>query len=110
MADHHLVAVRRRFLESSREEATQQSPVRPIPRDESPGLRWFAAGHVVPMTEAREHAAQERHSLGEEDGPMEDALEAAFDRQVAEGVQRLGLVTLLRLVRSKDRIEDERDA
>jgi formate/nitrite transporter FocA (FNT family) len=42
------------------------------------------------MTESREHAAQDRHSLGEQEGPMEDALEAAFDRQVTEGVQRLG--------------------
>jgi formate/nitrite transporter FocA (FNT family) len=40
--------------------------------------------------DSREHATQERHELGNEDGPMEDALEAAFDRQVEEGVQRLG--------------------
>jgi formate/nitrite transporter FocA (FNT family) len=42
------------------------------------------------MTDAREHAQQERHDIGESDGPMEDALEAAFDRQVSEGAQRLG--------------------
>jgi formate/nitrite transporter FocA (FNT family) len=42
------------------------------------------------MTDSREHAAQDRRAVGEEDGPMEDALEAAFDRQVEEGVQRLG--------------------
>ncbi|WP_238993297.1 formate/nitrite transporter family protein [Nocardioides caldifontis] len=42
------------------------------------------------MTERREHAQQDRHVIGESDGPMEDALEAAFDRQVSEGAQRLG--------------------
>lgn len=42
------------------------------------------------MTDEREHATKERHATGEQDGPMEDALEAAFDRQVEEGVQRLG--------------------
>jgi len=39
---------------------------------------------------AREHAEQDRHVIGDSDGPMEDALEAAFDRQVSEGAQRLG--------------------
>jgi formate/nitrite transporter FocA (FNT family) len=39
---------------------------------------------------SREHAQQDRHAIGDRDGPMEDALEAAFDRQVSEGAQRLG--------------------
>jgi len=39
---------------------------------------------------AREHAEQDRRVIGDSDGPMEDALEAAFDRQVSEGAQRLG--------------------
>jgi len=41
------------------------------------------------MTVRTEHAAADRRAQGESDGPMEDALEAAFDRQVTEGAQRL---------------------
>ncbi len=37
-----------------------------------------------------EHAAENPRRRGETDGPMEDALEASFDRQVTEGAQRLG--------------------
>jgi formate/nitrite transporter FocA (FNT family) len=37
-----------------------------------------------------EHAEQEPHARGETAGPMEDALEKSFNRQVNEGVQRLG--------------------
>lgn len=42
------------------------------------------------MPETQEHAEKDRHARGEEQGPMEDALEEAFDRQVREGTQRLG--------------------
>jgi formate-nitrite transporter family protein len=41
------------------------------------------------MTHA-EHAEENPRSRGNTDGPMEDALEASFDRQIDEGVQRLG--------------------
>jgi formate/nitrite transporter FocA (FNT family) len=42
------------------------------------------------MTEAgAEHADADRRSLGNRSGPMEDVLEEAFDRLVAEGTQRL---------------------
>ncbi len=41
------------------------------------------------MTEQPDHAMHERHSLGDSEGPMEDALEKSFDRQVLEGTQRL---------------------
>jgi formate-nitrite transporter family protein len=37
-----------------------------------------------------EHAEENPRSRGESGGPMEDALEASFDRQVTEGAQRLG--------------------
>lgn len=42
------------------------------------------------MPEAFDHASQNAKSRGTTEGPMEDALEHAFDRQVDEGVQRLG--------------------
>jgi formate/nitrite transporter FocA (FNT family) len=42
------------------------------------------------MPHAFDHAAQHPKSRGTTEGPMEDALEHAFDRQVGEGVQRLG--------------------
>jgi formate-nitrite transporter family protein len=42
------------------------------------------------MPEKTEHAEQHPRTRGEKDGPMEDALEASFDRQVSEGAQRLG--------------------
>lgn len=41
------------------------------------------------MTNPPDHATQDRHSLGDTDGPMEDALEESFTRQVLEGTQRL---------------------
>ena len=41
------------------------------------------------MADAPEHATHDRRSLGETDGPMEDALEESFTRQVVEGTQRL---------------------
>lgn len=37
-----------------------------------------------------ETATEDARTRGESDGPMEDALEASFDRQISEGVQRLG--------------------
>ncbi|MGN6131752.1 MAG: formate/nitrite transporter family protein [Nocardioidaceae bacterium] len=39
--------------------------------------------------ETRQHASQDRHELGDTEGPMEDELEHAFDRLVIEGTQRL---------------------
>ncbi len=41
------------------------------------------------MSDNPDHATDDRRSLGETEGPMEDALEQAFDRQVLEGTQRL---------------------
>jgi formate/nitrite transporter FocA (FNT family) len=41
------------------------------------------------MTRSPDHATHDRHELGETDGPMEDALEESFTRQVLEGTQRL---------------------
>jgi formate-nitrite transporter family protein len=41
------------------------------------------------MSAQPDHAKQDRHSLGDSEGPMEDALEKSFDRQVLEGTQRL---------------------
>jgi len=41
------------------------------------------------VTEDRDHATDDRHSLGETEGPMEDVLEESFTRQVKEGTQRL---------------------
>jgi formate-nitrite transporter family protein len=41
------------------------------------------------MSETPDHATQDRRDLGDSDGPMEDALEESFDRQVLEGTQRL---------------------
>ncbi|MFL6106097.1 MAG: hypothetical protein ACJ72L_03970 [Marmoricola sp.] len=73
------------------------------------------------MTEIPDHASHERRDLGDTDGPMEDALEESFTAQVLEGRAQflllavlgnmaggLGLVTVLRLVRSKDRLVEER--
>lgn len=37
----------------------------------------------------QDHADQDRRDQGETEGPMEDELEQAFDRQVEQGVQRL---------------------
>ena len=42
------------------------------------------------MTDDGDDAAENRRGRGDSDGPMEDALEASFDRQIDEGVQRLG--------------------
>ena len=39
--------------------------------------------------QAPDHATDDRRSLGDTDGPMEDALEESFTRQVLEGTQRL---------------------
>jgi len=41
------------------------------------------------MSDETDHATDERHSLGDTEGPMEDVLEEAFTRQVQEGTQRL---------------------
>lgn len=41
------------------------------------------------MKDEPDHATDDRRSLGETDGPMEDALEESFTRQVLEGTQRL---------------------
>ena len=41
------------------------------------------------VSEQRDHATDDRRSLGETDGPMEDELEKAFSRLVSEGTQRL---------------------
>jgi formate/nitrite transporter FocA (FNT family) len=41
------------------------------------------------LDDAPDHATDDRRSLGETDGPMEDALEESFTRQVLEGTQRL---------------------
>jgi formate/nitrite transporter FocA (FNT family) len=41
------------------------------------------------VSDETDHATDDRHSLGETDGPMEDVLEKAFTRQVLEGTQRL---------------------
>jgi formate-nitrite transporter family protein len=41
------------------------------------------------MSETPDHATQDRRDLGDSDGPMEDALEESFNRQVLEGTQRL---------------------
>lgn len=41
------------------------------------------------MSSQREHATDDRRDLGDSEGPMEDALEQSFDRQVEEGTQRL---------------------
>jgi formate/nitrite transporter FocA (FNT family) len=41
------------------------------------------------MSDEADEATDERRALGDEDGPMEDALEASFTRQVLEGTQRL---------------------
>ncbi len=42
------------------------------------------------MSDDRDHAMDDRRSIGENEGPMEDNLEAAFTSQVLEGAQRLG--------------------
>src|SRR3954451_22660115 len=41
------------------------------------------------MTATPDHATDDRRVLGETEGPMEDALEESFTRQVVEGTQRL---------------------
>ena len=41
------------------------------------------------MRDDADHASDDRRELGETDGPMEDALEQSFTRQVLEGTQRL---------------------
>jgi formate/nitrite transporter FocA (FNT family) len=41
------------------------------------------------MTEIPDHASNDRRSLGDTEGPMEDALEESFTAQVVEGTQRL---------------------
>jgi formate/nitrite transporter FocA (FNT family) len=41
------------------------------------------------MSEQTDHASDDRRSLGDTEGPMEDVLEESFDRQVLEGTQRL---------------------
>ncbi len=41
------------------------------------------------MSDEADHATDDRRSLGDTDGPMEDVLEEAFTRQVLEGTQRL---------------------
>jgi formate/nitrite transporter FocA (FNT family) len=41
------------------------------------------------MTDVPDHATDDRRALGESEGPMEDALEESFTRQVLEGTQRL---------------------
>ena len=41
------------------------------------------------MSDEPDHATDDRRSLGETDGPMEDVLEESFTRQVLEGTQRL---------------------
>src|SRR3954452_21027522 len=41
------------------------------------------------MTHPPDHATDDRRALGETEGPMEDALEESFTRQVVEGTQRL---------------------
>jgi formate/nitrite transporter FocA (FNT family) len=41
------------------------------------------------MSQQPDHATHDRRSLGETDGPMEDALEESFNQQVLEGTQRL---------------------
>jgi formate/nitrite transporter FocA (FNT family) len=41
------------------------------------------------VSDEAEHATDDRRSLGETDGPMEDVLEESFTRQVQEGMQRL---------------------
>ena len=40
------------------------------------------------MDHEPDHATDDRRSLGESDGPMEDVLEESFTRQVLEGTQR----------------------
>jgi formate/nitrite transporter FocA (FNT family) len=47
------------------------------------------AGEPDGMSDEQDHATDERRSLGETEGPMEDVLERSFDRQVQEGTQRL---------------------
>ncbi|GGO71532.1 formate/nitrite transporter family protein [Nocardioides deserti] len=42
-----------------------------------------------PDSAGPDRATDERHELGETDGPMEDVLEKSFTRQVEEGTQRL---------------------
>src|SRR3954453_20169657 len=42
-----------------------------------------------PMTHTPDHATDDRRALGQTEGPMEDALEESFTRQVLEGTQRL---------------------
>ena len=41
------------------------------------------------MSAAPDHASDDRRSLGSSDGPLEDALDASFTRQVQEGTQQL---------------------
>ncbi|MCW2793434.1 MAG: yfdC [Nocardioides sp.] len=41
------------------------------------------------MTDVPDHATDDRRSLGQTEGPMEDVLEESFTRQVLEGTQRL---------------------
>jgi formate/nitrite transporter FocA (FNT family) len=41
------------------------------------------------MSQQPDHATHDRRSLGESEGPMEDALEESFNKQVLEGTQRL---------------------
>jgi formate/nitrite transporter FocA (FNT family) len=40
-------------------------------------------------TQAPDHVSRDRRDLGDTEGPMEDALEESFTRQVQEGTQRL---------------------
>ena len=41
------------------------------------------------MTHTSDHATDDRRALGQTEGPMEDALEESFTRQLLEGTQRL---------------------
>lgn len=41
------------------------------------------------MTRTSDHATDDRRDLGQTEGPMEDALEESFTRQLLEGTQRL---------------------
>ena len=44
---------------------------------------------MTDTADTADHADDDRRSLGETDGPMEDELEESFNRQVQEGTQRL---------------------
>jgi formate/nitrite transporter FocA (FNT family) len=67
--------------------SSSDGPVSPAPDAPRPTCD-DQAGHEL-AAEGQDVTESDRRVLGDSDGPLEDALEAAFNRTVEEGVQRL---------------------